>query len=62
MSDITIILLITKGHTMWCGNLKGLSHDRGWCKSAENFGASPFKTELPIETTFTQVYLAGQSL
>jgi hypothetical protein len=29
MSDMTIILLIPKGHTMWCRNSKDLSHERG---------------------------------
>jgi hypothetical protein len=27
----------------WRRHLKGLSRERGWAKSAENLGASPFK-------------------
>jgi hypothetical protein len=32
MSDIESILLIPKAHRWWCGNLEGLSHERGWVK------------------------------
>jgi hypothetical protein len=46
----------------WTVPLKGLSHERGWIKSAENLGASPFKSDLLIDTTFSQINLAGQSL
>jgi hypothetical protein len=42
--------------------LKGLSLERRWTKSAENLGASPFKRDLSIDTTFSQTNLAGQSL
>jgi hypothetical protein len=57
-----IILSIPKGLTRRRGNLKGLSHEREWVKSAENLGASPFKRDLSIDTTFRQAHLAGQSL
>jgi hypothetical protein len=43
MANTAIILSIPKGPARWQGNLKGLSYKRGWLKSAENFGASPFK-------------------
>jgi hypothetical protein len=56
------ILSIPKGSTRWCKNLKGLSYERGLLKSAENLGASSFKRDLSIETTFSQTNLAGQSL
>jgi hypothetical protein len=62
MSDMVIMLLIPKDPTRWRGNLKGLPHERGWVKSAENLGASPFKRDLSFDTTFSQVHLAGQSL
>jgi hypothetical protein len=32
----------------WRGHFKVLSHERGWAKTAENLGASPF-LELPID-------------
>jgi hypothetical protein len=38
---------------------KGLSHDIGWIKLAENLGASPFERDLSINTTFSQIHLAG---
>jgi hypothetical protein len=46
----------------WRQHLKGLSHERGWAKSSENLGASPLKSDLSIDTTFSQINLAGQSL
>ncbi len=62
MADMTIILQIPKGPTRWRGNLKGLPYERGWLKSAENLGASPFKRDLSNDTTFGQPNLAGQSI
>jgi hypothetical protein len=62
VSDMATILSIPKARTMWCGNLKGLSQKRGRAKSAENLGAFPIKTDLSINTTVSQVNLAGQSL
>jgi hypothetical protein len=62
MADMAIILSISKGPTRWRGNLKGLSFERGWLKSVDNLGASPFKRELSNDTTFSQTNLAGQSL
>jgi hypothetical protein len=47
---------------MYSGNLKGLSLERGYTKSAENLGASPLKRDLSVESTFSQTNLAGQSL
>jgi hypothetical protein len=45
--------------TMTCRFLKVIvSHERGWAKSAENVGASPFKSDLSIDTTFSQAHLA----
>ncbi len=49
---MAIILLISKGPTRWCGNLKGLSYERRWLKSADSLGASPFKRNLSNDTTF----------
>jgi hypothetical protein len=46
----------------WRGNLKDLSYERGLLKAAENLGASTFKRDLSIETTYSQTNLAGQSL
>ncbi len=62
MADMAIILLISKGPMKWRGNLKGLSYEKGWLKSADNLGASPFKRDLSNDTTFSQTNLAGQSL
>ncbi len=59
---MAIILSIPKGPTKWRWNLKGLSYERGWLKSADNLGASPFKRDLSNDTTFSQTNLAGQSL
>jgi hypothetical protein len=42
MSNIAIILSIPGVLRRRHGNLKGLSHERGWVKKNENFGA-PFK-------------------
>jgi hypothetical protein len=39
------IQLISKACTRWRGNLKGLSLERGWTKSAENLGASSLKRQ-----------------
>ncbi len=39
-------------------NLKGLSSERGWTKSAENLGASPFYRDLSIDTTYSRTNLA----
>jgi hypothetical protein len=55
MPDMAIRLFIPNVHTRRRGNLKGLSHERGWIKSAENLGASPYKRDLLINTTFIQV-------
>jgi hypothetical protein len=62
LSDMAIIPLISKARTRWRGNLKGLSLERGWKKSAENLGASPLKRVLSADTTFSHTNLAGQSL
>jgi hypothetical protein len=62
MFDMAIMMWIPKGRTRWCGNLKGLSHERGWVKTAKNLGASPFKRKPTIDTTFSQAHLARQSL
>ncbi len=62
MADMAIILPIPKGPMRWCGNLKGLSYERGWSKSADNLDTSPFKRDLSNDTTFRQTNLAGQSL
>jgi hypothetical protein len=59
---MVIILSIPKGPTRWRGKLKGLSYERGWLKSADNLGSSPFKRDLSNDTTFSQTNLAGQSL
>jgi hypothetical protein len=53
---------ISKARTRWRGNLKGLSLERGWAKSTENLGASPLKSDLSVDTTFSLINLAGQSL
>jgi hypothetical protein len=44
------------------GANKALSHERGWAKSAYNLSASPFKIDLLIDTTFSQIHLAEQSV
>jgi hypothetical protein len=62
MSYMAIMLLIPKDPMRWHGNLKGLQYERGWVKSAENLGASPFKKDLSIYTTFIRIHLAGQSI
>jgi hypothetical protein len=62
ISNMAIILLIPKGPTRCCGKLKGLLVERGWLKSADNLGASPFKRDLLNDTTFSQTNLDGQSL
>jgi hypothetical protein len=33
-------------------NLKGLSYERGWLKSADNLGASPFKRDISNDNHF----------
>jgi hypothetical protein len=44
-----IIQLISDAtHTRWRGNLKGLSIERGWKKSAENLGTSPLKRDYSL--------------
>jgi hypothetical protein len=62
LSDMAIIQLVSKARTRLRGKLKGLSLERGWTKSAENLGASILKTDLLVDTTFSQTNLAGQSL
>jgi hypothetical protein len=62
MSYMAIMLLIPKDPMKWRGNLKGLPYERGWVKSDENLGASPFKRDLSIDITFSQVHHAGQFL
>jgi hypothetical protein len=62
LSDMAIIQLISKGRTRQRRNVKGLSLERGWTKSAENLGASPLKRDLSVDTSFSQPNLAGQSL
>jgi hypothetical protein len=62
LSDMAIIQLISKARTRWRGNLKGLSLESGWTKSAENLGDSPLKRDLSVDTTFGQTNLGGQSL
>jgi hypothetical protein len=54
--------LIPKDRRRWRGNLKGLLHESGRVKSAENLGAPPFKRDISNDTTFSQTNLAGQSL
>jgi hypothetical protein len=56
MSNIAIVLSIPKGHARWCGNLKGLSHEREWVKSAENLGASP------LRETYRLIPLSAKSI
>jgi hypothetical protein len=56
------ILSISKVRLRWRGNLKRLSHEKGWIKSAENIVASHFKSVLSIDATFSQAHRAGQSL
>jgi hypothetical protein len=48
----------------WGGaeNFKGLSQDGGRVKFAENLRASPFNDDLSNDTTFSQIYLAGQGV
>jgi hypothetical protein len=59
---MAIIQLISKARMRWRRNLKGLSHEKRWTKSAENLGASTLKRDLSVDTTFSQTNLAGQSL
>jgi hypothetical protein len=46
-----------KSSIRWRRHLKGLSHERGWTKSAENLGAYSFNSNPSIDTTFSQVNL-----
>jgi hypothetical protein len=39
-------IVTPNGRTKWRGNLKGLSHDKGQVKTAENIGVSLFKRDL----------------
>jgi hypothetical protein len=55
-------MLFAKSCMRWHRHLKGVSHEREWAKSAENFGASPLKSDLSIDTTFSKINLAGQFL
>jgi hypothetical protein len=55
MSDMALKLSTPKGRTRWRGNLKGLSHERGWIKPAENLLAPPFKRDPFIDIIFSQV-------
>ncbi len=59
MTDMAIILLISEAPTRLRRSLKGLFHEKGWVKSAENLGASPFNRALSNYTTFSQTNLAG---
>jgi hypothetical protein len=59
---MAIIQLISKACMRWRKNLNGFSLKRGLTKSAENLGASLFKRDLSVDTTFSQRNLAGQSL
>ncbi len=52
-ADMAIIQSISKARTRWRGNLKGLSLERGWTKSAESLGASPLKRDLSVDITFS---------
>jgi hypothetical protein len=63
MSDMAIILLISKACTRWRRNLKSLFTREIVVKSDENLGVSPFKRDLlSNDTTSSQINLAGQSL
>ncbi len=42
--------------------LKGPLTWKGIGKSAENLGTTPFKGDLSIDTTLSQINLAGQAL
>jgi hypothetical protein len=42
--------------------LNGLSFERGWSKSAENLGTSPFKRDVSNDTVFSQTHFAGHSI
>jgi hypothetical protein len=59
---VAIIQIISKAPMRWRGNLKGLSLERGWTKSAGNLGASTLKRDISVDTIFSQTNLAGQSL
>jgi hypothetical protein len=59
---LEIDLSYAKSCIRWRQHLKSLSHERGWAKFSEDLGASPFKSDLSIDTTFSQINLAGQSL
>jgi hypothetical protein len=43
-------------------NLKDLSRERRWAKSAENLGTSPFQRDPSNDNTFNQINFFGQSL
>jgi hypothetical protein len=59
---MAIIPFIPKAPMRRRGNLKGLSLERGWTNQLKNLGASPLKRDLSVDTTFTHISLAGQSL
>ncbi len=59
VSDMAIILSIPEAYTEWLEKLKGLSHEKGLVKSAENISTSPFNEDQSIHTTFSQIHLAG---
>jgi hypothetical protein len=59
---LEIGLSYSKSCIRWRQHLKGLSRERGWAKSSEDLGASPLKSDLSIDTTFSQINLDGQSL
>jgi hypothetical protein len=56
---MAIILSIPEAYTEWLEKLKGLSHEKGLVKSAENISTSPFNEDQSIHTTFSQIHLAG---
>jgi hypothetical protein len=58
---MAIIQLSSKARPRRRGNLKGLSLEREWAKSAENFGASPLKRDLSVDTIFSHTNTAEQS-
>ncbi len=55
-------ILIVNSCTIWRGIFKGLPKDGARTDFSENFRASPFNEDLLNETTFSQIYLAGQHL
>jgi hypothetical protein len=62
VQQLEIICSCPKFCMRWHRHSTDLSSERAWAKSAEDLRSSPFKKDLSIKTTFSEIQVTGQSI